>query len=308
MSFQKGETLIESYPSLSYFNILIKSLRNMMIKFNPVIEDNPNIDLEFPPKMKPLVIKSENEKLLGTFFSPSGKEKKPIVFLLHGFPGNENNFDIAHAIRRSGFNVVVFHYRGSWGSSGEFSISNSLDDVSAVINHFCELEISKQFNIDSEKMILVGHSMGGFLSLLTSLKYPKIQNVISIAGFNFGLFTDYIMQNTNFLNATIDGLSQGAALLQGVSGQNIYDEMVSNKEDWNLVKRVPELKNKNILLLGGEYDEVSHLELHHYPLVVGLQNIGLSVQSRIYKTGHSFASTRIKLSSEIIDWLNNLKY
>jgi hypothetical protein len=34
---------------------------------------------------------------------------------LHGFPGNERNFDVAQALRRAGYAALVFHYRGSWG-------------------------------------------------------------------------------------------------------------------------------------------------------------------------------------------------
>ena len=104
-----------------------------MINFNPVTEDNPNINLEYQPTMHPIIIYSESEKIIGTFFKTAGKEKNPIVLLLHGFPGNEVNYDIAHSIRRFGINVVVFHYRGSWGSSGNFTIKNSLMDVNLVI-------------------------------------------------------------------------------------------------------------------------------------------------------------------------------
>ncbi|MDA3861992.1 MAG: alpha/beta fold hydrolase [Melioribacteraceae bacterium] len=278
-----------------------------MIKFNSVISDNPNPDLEFPPTMHPLIIKSKNEKLLGSYFKAAGKEKNPLLILLHGFPGNETNFDIAHAVRRFGINVAVFHYRGSWGSGGSFSISNSLSDVSSVIDHFSDKEISKQYNVENKKIILVGHSMGGFLALLTSIKYPQIKNIASLAGFNFGFFTDYIIKNPQFLNATIEGLSQGAMLVEGASGQKIYNEMLANKDEWNLVKRVTEFTDKNILLVGAEDDEVSHLQLHHYPLVESLSKNNVKLKSAIYKTGHSFSSTRIRITTEIINWLKKIK-
>ena len=38
------------------------------------------------------------------------------VLLLHGFPGNEKNLDLAQDLRADGFNVLFFHYRGAWGS------------------------------------------------------------------------------------------------------------------------------------------------------------------------------------------------
>ena len=53
------------------------------------------------------------------------KNKGDTVILLHGFPGNERNLDLAQAIRRSGWNAVFFHYRGAWGSGGVFSFEQS---------------------------------------------------------------------------------------------------------------------------------------------------------------------------------------
>ena len=278
-----------------------------MIQFNPTTEDNPNIDSENPESMQPIVFMSKGEKLIGTFFKASGKEKKPTVILLHGFPGNENNFDIAHAIKRFGFNVVVFHYRGSWGSSGDFSISNSLEDLSSAIEFLSQEDISTKFSIDTNNIILIGHSMGGFLAFLASIENPRIKNIASLAGFNFGFFSNYLIHNPQFLDATMDGLSNGSMLLQGASGEKIYNEMLANKDNWNLLNHLPELNEKNILLIGAEFDYVAPLELHHQPLVEGLKKVGVKLKNEIYKSGHSFSSTRIKLTTEIIDWLSNLK-
>jgi len=278
----------------------------MVIKFNPAIEDNPNIDIESPETMQPLVFQSNSEKLIGTFFKASGKEKKPTVILLHGFPGNENNFDIAHAIKRFGFNVIIFHYRGSWGSEGDFSISNSLEDVHSMIEYISKDDISDRLNINVNKIILIGHSMGGFLAFLTTIKYPQIKNIASLAGFNFGFFSDYLIQNPQFVDTTLDGLAQGTVLLRGTNKEKIYNEMIANRNDWNLLKLIPELSNKNILLVGAEYDYVAPLELHHYPMVEGLKKVGSELKSEVYNSGHSFSSTRIMLTTEIINWLKSI--
>lgn len=277
-----------------------------MKSFNPVIEDNPNIDLEFPASMQPIVFKSNGEKILGTFFHAVGSGQKPTVILLHGFPGNESNFDIAHAIKRFGFNVIVFHYRGSWGSGGSFSISNSLEDLNSAIEYFSSDKIASQLNIDTEKIILIGHSMGGFISLLESTKYPQIKNIGFLAGFNFGLFSDFLLKNPEFIDKAMDGLSQGSMLLKNASGDAIYKEMLANKEAWNLLNRVMEIKEKNILLIGAQFDSVAPLELHHNPLSEALKQIGVNYKSYIYQTGHSFSSARIRLTTDVINWLENI--
>ena len=278
-----------------------------MNKFNPVIEDNPNMDLEFPPTMKPLLINSNGSNLLGSFFKAAGKDKNPLMILLHGFPGNETNFDIAHAVRRYGYNAAVFHYRGSWGSGGGFSISNSLEDVNSVIDFFGKESIANEYNVDKEKIVLVGHSMGGFLALMSAINNPKIKNIASLAGFNFGYFTNFINQNPQHLNAVVEGLSQGALFLNGTNGQEIYNEMINNINNWDLTNKATELKEKNILLIAAENDDVAHIPIHHTPLVESFKIEHVQFKSEIYKTGHSFSSTRIRLATEIINWLKSIK-
>ena len=85
-----------------------------------------------------------------------------------------------------------------------------------------------------------------------------------------------------------------------------YFESCANKEDWNLLKILPQLSEKKILLVGAEFDYVSPLKLHHIPIVDGLINVGAELKSVIYVSGHSFSSSRIELTKEIINWLKNL--
>lgn len=83
----------------------------------------------------PLQVPSAGVLLLGVLFPATGPGPHPTVVMLHGFPGTENNFDLAHALRRSGRNVLTFHYRGAWGSPGRFTFSNALEDAEAALGH-----------------------------------------------------------------------------------------------------------------------------------------------------------------------------
>ena len=59
---------------------------------------------------------------MGLFLLASGTQPHPTVILLHGFPGYEQNIDLAQSLRRDGWNVLAMHYRGAWGSQGTFSL------------------------------------------------------------------------------------------------------------------------------------------------------------------------------------------
>ena len=73
--------------------------------------------------MEVLHIPSGGVEINGVAYLAAGAGPHPTVVLLHGLPGNEKNLDLAQAMRRAGWNVITFNYRGSWGSPGTFSFA-----------------------------------------------------------------------------------------------------------------------------------------------------------------------------------------
>ena len=89
-----------------------------------------------PPDVCSVHIQSQGKTLFGRLFSPaldSAASKAPSVLMLHGIPGTEQNFDVAYALRDVGFNCLLWHYRGCWGSEGAYSIEGLPDDIDAAL-------------------------------------------------------------------------------------------------------------------------------------------------------------------------------
>jgi uncharacterized protein len=107
------------------------------------------------------------------------------VFLL-GFPGDEKNLDLAQAVRRAGFNALVFYYPEAWGSPGTYSYSHVLEDVSAVLGRLHEHTIADSMRVDAEHLILVGHSLGGFAALYTAATNDQVVEVAALAPVDLG--------------------------------------------------------------------------------------------------------------------------
>src|SRR3954469_20361970 len=93
-------------------------------------------DKTSPAGSSELFIPSDNALLAGLIYRANGTQKHPTLLLLHGYPGNERNLDIAQVVRAHGWNVIYFDYRGSWGSGGKFSFKNCVEDVVNVVS-FC---------------------------------------------------------------------------------------------------------------------------------------------------------------------------
>lgn len=66
------------------------------------------------------------------------------------------NYDLAQIFRRAGYNVMVFHYRGSWGSDGTYSIINILEDAETAVNFLKSEKCIKSYRVNPQKIILIG--------------------------------------------------------------------------------------------------------------------------------------------------------
>src|SRR3954469_23708231 len=139
-----------------------------------VVTDNAR-DARHPAANRQLLIPSGGSGMNALFFLAAGSGLKPTLLLLHGFPGNEQNLDLAQSIRRAGWNVLYFHYRGAWGSEGDFSFSNAMQDTLAAIKFLRDPVNSVGFHIDLSRIVLVGHSMGGFMAAYAATQEPALK-------------------------------------------------------------------------------------------------------------------------------------
>ncbi len=110
---------------------------------------DPPADPAYPATMAWPDIPSHGNKLYSVIYIASGAGPHPTVLMLHGFPGNEKNLDLAYSLRRAGWNVLVPFYRGAWGSGGAFSFTHALEDAQVSIDCLRESENAKKFRIDS---------------------------------------------------------------------------------------------------------------------------------------------------------------
>jgi len=105
----------------------------------------------------------------------AGAGPHPVVILLHGFPGNERNLDLAQDMRRAGWDVMYFDYRGSWGTPGDFSFAHSIEDTHAAIAYLRQPQVASSLRLDPDRIVLIGHSMGGFMTVEAAAADPAIK-------------------------------------------------------------------------------------------------------------------------------------
>ena len=149
---------------------------------NPAVVD-PARDPAFPAHNQQLLIPSHGVGMNALLLVTGGKGPHPTVILMHGLPGNERNLDLAQAIRRAGWDVLTFTYRGAWGSPGDFSIANAMEDTAAALE-FARSADGARFGIDTRNIVLAGHSMGGATAFMTAASATGLDGLILIDAWN----------------------------------------------------------------------------------------------------------------------------
>src|ERR1700728_3983106 len=108
-----------------------------------LVHGQPPREHNNPASMETFQIPSHGALLNALVYVAAGAGPHPAVILLHGFPGNERNLDLAQDIRRAGWDVLYFNYRGSWGSPGDFSFSHGIEDTVAATAFLRQPEMTK---------------------------------------------------------------------------------------------------------------------------------------------------------------------
>src|SRR5689334_22636318 len=144
-----------------------------------VIADPP-ADPANPAAMEAFVLPSDGGGMNAVLYLASGARPHPTLLLLHGFPGNEQNLDLAQAARRAGWNVLTQHYRGTWGSKGDFTFRGAGEDARAAL-HFLRLPQNvTRLRIDPRRIAIAGHSMGGMMAAVAAADEPAVVGMFLI--------------------------------------------------------------------------------------------------------------------------------
>jgi dienelactone hydrolase len=258
---------------------------------------------KFPATTTGLTFKSDNMRMSGFIYMAQGKELKPTVLLLHGYPGNEKNLDVAQALRSIGWNVVFFHYRGAWGSEGEFSFRNAEQDVQVVLQYLSDKDNSEKLRIDRNLISTVGHSMGGHMAIAGILDNQLVKCSVAWDGANLGANG---VGFVNDPNTTISWKDYGDKMfmLNGWSGDKAQQETQKYAEKLDLVKRAKNINGRAVLLVGANTNVIP-MELHIKPLLAALKTTKNSqIFYKLIEDDHSFNSSRKELIDTTAKFLN----
>ena len=254
-------------------------------------------DKAHPARMEVLHIPSGGVEINGVAYLAAGIGPHPTLVLCHGWPGNEKNLDLAQAVRRAGWNVVTFNYRGSWGSPGNFHFAQNPEDAKAVLAYLREPANAAKLGVDPKRMALMGHSMGGWVSTLVGGEDEKLLGVGLISAANMGYMRGLDRPGI------VKMASENAETLAGTSPEQMADELIAGHDSFDFMKAAPGLALHPLLVLSSDDGLAPQTDA----LVVAVRKAGGTRITTVHAaTDHSWSDHRIFLEAQVINWLNGL--
>jgi uncharacterized protein len=261
------------------------------------ISADPPPDAAHPAKMTVLHIPSHGVVINGLIYQPSGTGPHPTLVICHGLPGNEKNLDLAQALRRSGWNAVTFNYRGSWGSPGQYRFSQNPEDADAVLAFLRDPAHAGPLGIDTTRIAMAGHSMGGWVVALTASHDHALIGAVLISAGDMGRLGDLAR------NTAVAGMADNMEALAGVTPESMADEVIANSKSFRMTNAAAGLVNMPLLALTADDGLAPHTDA----LVQAIrEGGGKNVTERHVATDHSWSDHRIALETIVLTWLAGL--
>jgi uncharacterized protein len=260
-----------------------------------VTQDAP-ADSAHPASMVEWSIPTHEVSINAVLYLASGAGPHGLVILLHGFPGYERNQDLAQSIRRAGWHALVFHYRGAWGSDGSFSFANAIEDTDAAIAYVRSPAVVNKYGIDPKRIVLIGHSMGGFMAANAASSEPQVAGVVLLAAWNIGATQLDAAHAKNMTSEFAEELRP----LKGCTAQSLVAEIKQHGKAWDYVTYAANLKTRPVLIVSTNDD----LRPANEALYAALQKAGATgAKYQHFDTDHGFSDKRIAMQIAVIDWL-----
>lgn len=265
---------------------------------HPAVTTDPAPDAANPARMDAFVIPSGEGAMNAVMYVAAGSGVHPTLLLLHGFPGNEQNLDLAQAARRAGWNVLTLHYRGSWGSPGIFSFTNAAEDAFNALLFLEEASTVAKYRIDTSAIVVAGHSMGGFMAAEAAAAEPRVAGLF--------LIDPWDPAQTVAALATPQGEAGWKAEvagdlppLSGASYESLTAEIKGDTLKFDLGRKLVGYGRRPLTIIGADRG----IGAMARKVGADAQSANPNTRLMVWPTDHSFSDKRIALADALVRFL-----
>lgn len=265
----------------------------------PAVYTDPPLDAGHPPRMEVLHIPSAGLQVNGVAYLAQGAGPHPTALFFVGLPGNEKNLDLVQAARRAGWNAFTFFFRGSWGSPGAFRFAHCAEDAEAALTYLRSKPVAESLGVDTRRIVIVGHSMGGWVAVETAARDHQLAGVALISAADMSKDFPGSLPHPQLV-ARMSGLMESLA---EVTPEQMADELEAHAKEWRFDRAYDRIDHVPLLVISAN-DRYAPSD---GALVSALQARGnRSVTAVHMDTDHVYSDHRIALQAALIRWLQSL--
>lgn len=259
---------------------------------------DPPHDSAHPARMEVLHIPTGGVRINAVAYLPPGAARHPVFVLFHGFPGNEKNLDLAQAARRAGWAAIAPNYRGTWGSPGTFSFGGNIDDANAVLAYLRTPAVADSLGLDTTRIVIAGHSMGGMVVVNTASRDHGLAGAILISAADMGALIAGMKHDE-----AVKWMASDMETLAGVTPESLADSLAAGGARWTFASQAAGLARVPLLVITSN----DGLAPSNDSLVALVRRAGNGrITTRHFATDHSYDDARIAMESAVLRWLARL--
>ena len=239
-----------------------------------------------------LLFKSAGNRLIGALHKPSDMKDLPhAVLVLHGFPGMAPILsDIVFSLCQSGFAPMTFHYRGCWGSGGDYSFLGAIRDTQKAL----ALVIDRK-DLDVENLTIIGHSFGGLIAMLMTVRNDMVKNVAALCP-----VANMKAELASHRAKTI--LEKGLPFVSGFPMSKAAVEWEALSKQYDPIFYVEKIAPRNFLLVHGDKDDIIPIDCSEVLFTKALDPKNISV---VNNADHIFAGNHHKTIGLLTSWIKS---
>ncbi|AZA53602.1 alpha/beta hydrolase family protein [Chryseobacterium sp. G0201] len=211
-----------------------------------------------------IIPNSETREFLADAYYPETDKKLPLVIFVHGYKGYKDwgAWDLmAEKFAEAGFFFVKFNFShngttvedphnfADLEAFGNNNYSKELSDLGAVIDYFV-----KDSKVDDQKIVLIGHSRGGGISIIKTFEDERINGLITLASVDT---LDRFPKNEALENWKKEGVYyvvNGRTKQEMPHYYQFYEDFEKDEYRFD-VERATEMAKAHVLVIHGTNDE-----------------------------------------------------
>lgn len=191
---------------------------------------------------------------------------------------------------------------------GTFSFAHAIEDADAEVAFVKDPVNIAKYHIDPNKIVILGHSMGGYMVASAAAHDPKVAGVVMISAWNIGGSFPPPEAGAAVIEKAKKGMAasfiadNNVAPLAGCTAESLVAEAYAHRTEWNFDTFAPALASRPFLVITSD----DHLGPADHAFVVALQKAGDShVTETHFAADHPYSGQRIALTTAILNWLGS---